>query len=290
MSDSATGHRAVLVGPASVDRYLDDSGVLRVALPGGGALNMAYHWAHSGVEALLVTRVGDADVGMFRAFLERHGIPYLPALVAAPGPSASIDIRMRADRQPHMDHFVEGVWESFQLQPAERGAMVAAQRVHAVLVEPVIAELHRLGDAGSLADVAVSADFLSFVHYDLDRFAATMRHVDLGFVGWPGERDDPTVEGIRDIVCDLGRMAVVTMGSRGVLVIDGRDGARMQRWEPVQAIDVVGTTVGCGDAFIAAFLGRWWADDGLTASLDAGRSAGAAATAWVRPLPDSAYD
>ena len=280
----------MLVGPASVDRYLDDAGELVESLPGGGALNMAYHWARSGVEALLVTRVGAADVELFRVFLDHHGIPYVPELLGASGPSASIDIRMRADRQPHMDHFVEGVWSGFHLQPAERAAVVAAQRVHAVLVEPVIAELHRLGDAGSLADVAVSADFLSFVHYDLHRFAATMRHVDLGFVGWPGERDDPTVDGIRDIVWDLGRMAVVTMGSRGVLVVDGRDGGRVQRWEPVHAVDVVGTTVGCGDAFIAAFLGRWWAGDGLDAALDAGREAGAAATAWVRPLPDGAYD
>ncbi len=45
----------------------------------------------------------------------------------------------------------------------------------------------------------MSVDFLSFRHYDLARFTRTMRHVDIGFVGWPGERDDPLVHGMRDV-------------------------------------------------------------------------------------------
>ncbi|MFZ4718967.1 MAG: PfkB family carbohydrate kinase [Ilumatobacteraceae bacterium] len=280
---------AVLVGPASVDRYLDDDGTLRIELPGGGALNMAHHWSVSGVPALFVTRIGDDREQLFRDFLRRHGIAHLPELLVAPGASASIDIRTRADRQPAMDNFVEGVWGGFALHDAERAAVSASQRLHLVLVEPVIAELERLGDAGSLDGVEVSADFLSFVHYDVDRFARTMRHVDLGFVGWPGARDDATVVGIRDAVWRLGKLAVVTMGARGVLVIDGRDGRSTERWMPVDAVEVLGTTVGCGDAFIAAFLGEWWAGHGLDAAVDAGRAAGAAATAWQRPLPDGAY-
>lgn len=281
---------AVLVGPASVDRYLDDDGALRAALPGGGALNMAYHWSVSEVDFLFVTRVGDDREGLFRDFLHRHHIAHLPELLVAPGVSASIDIRTRRDRQPAMDNFVEGVWTGFALQDAERAAVAATRRLHLVLVEPVITELERLGDAGALDGVAVSADFLSFVHYDVARFARTMRHVDLAFVGWPGTRDDPTVTGIRDTVWRLGRLAVVTMGASGVLVIDGRDGRRDERWVAVDAVDVVGTTVGCGDAFIAAFLGEWWSGQGLDAAVDAGRAAGAAATAWQRPLPDGAYD
>lgn len=286
---AATTPTAVLVGPASVDRYLDDDGSLRLELPGGGALNMAYHWSVSAVDALFVTRVGDDRAPLFREFLHHHGIAHLPDRLVAPGASASIDIRTRADRQPAMDNFVEGVWSGFALQDAERRAVGSAQRLHLVLVEPVIAELERLGEDGALDDVDVSADFLSFVHYDVERFARTMRHVDLAFVGWPGARDDPTVEGIRDTVWRLGRLAVVTMGARGVLVIDGRDGRRVEHWVPVDPVEVVGTTVGCGDAFIAAFLGEWWAGHGLDAAVDAGRAAGAAATVWQRPLPDGAY-
>lgn len=280
---------AVLLGPASVDRYLDQSGGLLHEMPGGGALNMAYHWSRSGVAALFVTRVGDDRVELFRSFLDRHGIPFLPESLVAPGASASIDIRTRADRQPQMDNFVEGVWDGFRLTGEERAAVAGARRLHCVLVEPVITELAALGGEGVLGEVEVSADFLSFVHYDVPRFARTMEHVDLAFVGWQHEREHPVLHGIRDTVWALGKLAVVTMGAQGVLVIDGRGGARSEHWEAVEAVPVLGTTVGCGDAFIAAFLEEWWAGRGMAAALEAGKEAGAAATVWVRPLPDAAY-
>ena len=282
-------HGAVLIGPASLDRYLDGNGTLVTALPGGGALNMAYHWSRTGTDALFVTRVGEPDAELFRSFLVRHGIPHLADQIVGRGPSASIDIRTRADRQPFMDNFVEGVWAGFRLTPDERKAVGAAKHLHCVLVEPVIAELGSLGDEGVLGATDVSADFLSFVHYDVERFAGTMHHVDLAFIGWQHERDHPTLDGIREVVWAQRKLAVITHGADGVLVVDGRDGARTQHWEPVDAVEVQGTTVGCGDAFIAAFLGEWWADRGMAASLAAGKAAGAAATTWMRPLPDEAY-
>ena len=70
---------------------------------------------------------------------------------------------------------------------------------------------------------------------------------------------------------------------------------------PVDAVEVTGTTVGCGDAFIAALLATLWSDGAaspdlttawgnrLDAALDAARAAGALATTWLRPLPADAY-
>jgi len=115
-----------------------------------------------------------------------------------------------------------------------------------------------------------------------------MRHVDIGFVGWPGEPGDPTVAGIRDVAFTLGKLVVVTLGSQGVIVLDGRE-APVERTIPVAAIAVAGTTVGCGDAFIAAFLAATWRGTGVLAAVEAGKLAGAEATAWRRPLPDAAY-
>ena len=65
----------------------------------------------------------------------------------------------------------------------------------------------------------------------------------------------------------------------------GRD----ERFIPVTPVEVEGTTVGCGDAFIAAFLASFWTDADITAAVEAGKVAGAEATAWRRPLPDAAY-
>jgi sugar/nucleoside kinase (ribokinase family) len=74
-----------------------------------------------------------------------------------------------------------------------------------------------------------------------------------------------------------------------VLLLDGRGPELTETMVPVQAVDVIGTTVGCGDAFIAAFLAVWWREGDLDAAVAAGAAAGAAATAWTLPLPDAAY-
>ncbi|MDP2289895.1 MAG: carbohydrate kinase family protein [Actinomycetota bacterium] len=273
----------VLLGPASVDRYVAQG----VELPGGGALNMAYHWSRLGLPFHFLTRVGDDHAELFLSFMRRHGIEH-SASVVAHGPSASIDIVIEDDRQPFMDHFVEGVWSDFRLTVDEEALVRNAPRLHVVLVEAVAAEVHRLGDAGALADVSVSGDFLSFRHYTVERFAATMAFLDVGIIGWPGALDDPVVAGVREVAFELGKLVVVTLGSRGVLVLDGR-GEPDERFVAVQALPVLGTTVGCGDAFVAAFLARWWRDGDVTAAVESGKAGGAAATAWLRPLPDDAY-
>ena len=271
----------LLLGPASIDRWVDEGR----DLPGGGALNMAYHWAKAGVPFGLLTRVGADDGDTVLDFLRRHQIPHLAASTVAPGVSAAIDVVIGDDRQPHMDHFVEGVWSSFHLTAEEEAAVRDAETLHAVLVDPVAAEVHRLGELGVLDGVRVSGDFLDLRHYTLERFAATMQHLTLGFVGWPGDPGDPVVHGLRKVAEDLGRTLVITLGSRGVLLVVGA----ATRFVPVKAVTVAGTTVGCGDAFIAAFLAALHLGGSLDDALDRGREAGAATTSWLRPLPDDAY-
>lgn len=274
----------LLFGPLSVDRYLDE----QRDLPGGGALNMAYHWARAGVPFRLLSRIGDDHAELFQAFLRRHGIEALPSLVT-PGVSASIDIVMRADRQPWMDNFVEGVWGGFRVTADEESVIRSAGRMHCVLVDAVADEIERLGAAGVLDDVEVSGDFLSFRHYTVERFARTMQWLTMGFVGWPGAADDSVVRGVRNVAFEQGKLVVVTLGADGVLLLDGRESVREERFVPVQSVPVEGTTVGCGDAFIAAFLAEWWTSADVDAAVESGKAAGAAATKWMRPLPDEAF-
>lgn len=278
----------LLWGPASLDRYVDQA----VIRPGGGALNMAYHWSLLGLPFHFISRIGDDMPQVFTDFFARHGIDYSASLLGR-GQSASIDIKFAADRQPRMDNFVEGVWTNFRLSGEEEAMVRSAKRLHMVLADPVADELGRLGEAGALNNIDASGDFLDFRHYDVERFEGTMRWLNTAFIGWPHATDDPIIAGVRDVVRRSKRLAVITLGSRGVQVVDGRDEGAADRFIPVNAIPVVGTTVGCGDAFIAAFLAHWWRSDQATAALDAAVSAGtalgAAATAWARPLPDAAY-
>ena len=278
---------ALLFGALSLDIYLGR----HLVLPGGGVLNMAWAWREAGFPFRLLSRIGDDRPAVFLEFLDRHGIPYSPGSIVGDGPSASIDIVIQRDRQPHMDHFVEGVWADLRLPDEEAGLVAGGDRLHAVLVEGVVSEIHRLGEAGELRHLTVSADFLGFRHYTVERFARTMACVDIGFIGWPGAPDDPTVAGIRAVAFELQRLVIITLGSRGVLILDGRGGhdGPVERFVPVTPVEVAGTTVGCGDAFIAAFLAAFWRDAGLDAAVEAGKRAGAAATAWRRPLPDDAY-
>lgn len=284
MSRSGT----LLLGTISLDHYLASGEVL----PGGGVLNMAWHWRRLGRGFELLTRIGAADGGPIKAFLDRHGIRTVarPELAAA-GDSSAIDIEIQADRQPHMDNFVPGVWADYRLTARERDSLRTAKRLHVVLVEGAIAELARLAADGALAGVEVSADFLGFRHYTVERLAETLRHVDLGVIGWPGAEDDLTVAGMRQVALDLERLLVVTMGSRSVWIFDGRPGADpvRERRYPVQPVEVAGTTLGCGDAFIAWFLHELWRSNDLDAAVAQGMIGGARATAWPRPLPDDAY-
>lgn len=277
----------LLLGTISLDRYLASGDVLA----GGGILNMAWHWQRLGRPFQVLTRAGAEDGAPIAAFLDRHGMePAVRDELIAPGRSSSIDIEIQPDRQPWMDHFIGGVWDDYRLTPRERDALARAQRLHVVLIEGAIAELERLAGDGALAHLQVSADFLGFRHYTLERLAATMRHVDLGFIGWPGDEDDPVVGGMRDVAFDLRRALVVTLGSRAVRVFDGRDPAGpTDRRYPVTAVEVRGTTLGCGDAFIAWFLDEAWRSGDLDAAVQRGMIGGAQATAWPRPLPDDAY-
>jgi sugar/nucleoside kinase (ribokinase family) len=279
-----TGPSSLLLGAASLDIYLGRD----LVLPGGGALNMAWHLRDEADPWHLLTRIGDNRPEVFRQFLARHGIAHSGASILGRGPSASIDIAIGPDLQPHMDNFVEGVWATFRCEPREEALVAGSRRLHLVLVEGAIRELERLHAAGLTAAPEVTADFLGFRHYTVDRFATTMRAVDLGFVGWPGALDDPVVTGLRGVAHDLGRLVVVTLGSRGVLVFDGRPRGE-DRSVPVVPVEVLGTTVGCGDAFVAAFLAAWRRSPDVLAAVEAGKAAGAAATAWRRPLPDDAY-
>jgi sugar/nucleoside kinase (ribokinase family) len=278
----------LLMGTISLDHYLASG----ETLPGGGVLNKAWNWQALGRPFQLVTRVGSDDGDPITAFLARNGIPTVsPGEVIARGRSSAIDIEILPDRQPHMDNFVGGVWDDYRLTAHERFSLRAAKRLHTVLVEGAIAELERLGDSGALRGIEVSADFLGFRHYTVDRLAETMRHVDLGFIGWPGDEDDAAVAGIRGVANDLGRLLVVTMGARAVHVFDGRPTAtERDRRYPVTAVPVEGTTLGCGDAFIAWFLDEWWRSRDLDAAVAQGMIGGARTTAWPRPLPDDAYD
>jgi sugar/nucleoside kinase (ribokinase family) len=274
----------LLLGALSLDRYVPDGPVL----PGGGALNVAWHWRTLELPFRLITRIGDDDAALFLEMLDRHGIDYGSRdAIVRDGLSASIDIEILPDREIWMDRYVPGVCADLRFTSEEEALLRGAKRLHAILVEGVITELDRLGDTGRLEGLDVVADFLGFRHYTPARFADTMRWVDMAIIGWPGAADDAELAQVRRIVSELGKRLVVTFGSRGILLIDGSAG--LERTIAVEPVPVAGTTVGCGDAFIAYLLAEHWATGDLLGAAERGKTGGVLPTGWMRPLPDEAY-
>ncbi len=278
---------AILLGAISLDIYTD-SGLI---LPGGSCLHVAYHLRCLQSPFRLLTRIGQDQPSIFLEFLERHQIAYLPDSIVGEGVSAAIDIAILPDGQPYMDNVGAGVWTDFRAMAVEEKLITEADQIHTVLVEGMIDELERLGSAGLLARPLITADFLDFRHYSLTRMAKTMLWVDVGFIDWPGSLDDDRLVGMRQIAEAQQKLLIITLGSQGVLLFDGRPTAITPvQLFPIQAVPVPGTTVGSGDAFIAYFLAEFWQSQDVVKSILRGKIGGAKAWQWQRPLPDIAYN
>ena len=227
----ATRPATLLFGALSLDIYLGRD----LVLPGGGVLNMAW--------ALAPGRVPVPPPHPDRR-RPTGGVPRLPRPPRHPvlagvdrGGAGAVGLdRHRHPAGPAAAHgpLRRGRLGGTSARPG-RGARWsrAASGSTLVLVEGAIRELHRLGDAGAAAHLTCRPTSSGFRHYTVERFARTMGHVDIGFVGWPGALDDPTVAGIRAVAFELGKLVVVTLGSRGVLVLGRARRARTERFVPV---------------------------------------------------------
>ena len=189
------------------------------------------------------------------------------------GASASIDIVIRPDLQPHMDNFVEGVWATLPVHAPRRSrSSRGARRLHLVLVEGAIRELDRLARRGAHRG-ARGQRRLPRVP-PLHAWSASRRRCGRSTSASSAGRARSTTRswpGCARVAHDLGRLVVVTLGSRGVRVFDGRPGGE-DRFVPVVPVEVAGTTVGCGDAFVAAFLAAWRRVADVLAAVEAGKA------------------
>lgn len=255
-------------------------------LPGCGILHNAYHLQGLGAAPQLVTRLGEADADTVTHFLTRHQIAVMTAGLLAPGVCARIEIAVDGAGAARVYDFTPGVWAEYRLSAAQEATLAAAQHLHVVLTAPLIAEFMRLGAQGSFAGTLVSVDFLALYDFDEGSFAAALRYVDVAFVGWPGAVDDPALQRLTAAATAAGILAIFTLGAQGMLVCEPGAAPRL---EPVQAVPVLGSTNGCGDAFISYFLAEYWRSHNLAGALARGKFGGALATRWRYALPDAAY-
>lgn len=257
---------------------------------GGGILHNAFHLQQLGCEPLLITRIGQERAEVFLSFFERNHISVLTISLVAEGQPASIQIDIQPSGEAHISNFVQGVWQNFCLTPVEEATLAQATHLHVVLTPPVLPEFLRLGQQGKLKLRCVSADFLSFVDFNVEQFTRLLPYLDIAFIGWKGKLSHPTITAIEQAAMAHRVLVVITLGERGVQVFDARIPDQPQsRFFEVEKAPVRENTNGCGDAFIAYFLARYWQDSQLEPAVDQGQWGGRQATQWQFALPDEAY-
>ncbi len=259
--------------------------------PGFGLLHNAFHLQNLGCHPRLLTCIGTQNQDILLKFFETHHIVTIPDDLIASGESASIKIELQESGEAKIFDYQPGVWHQFSLAESQIKTLSEAKHLHLVMVDEVIPEFLRAGQSGWLQKTFISADFLHFQQIPLDTFSDLLQYLDLAFIGWKGELDDPKIQQVKSILDERPVLLVITLGDRGIQVFDSTDPGHVQdHFFPIEKIPVSGSTNGCGDAFISYFLASYWADRDLTKAIDQGKIGGALATRWEFALPDEAYD
>ena len=191
-----------LLGALSLDIYLGRD----LVLPGGGVLNMAWHWRRDGTPFELLSRVGDDRPEVFDVVPRPARDPPLPGARDA-GP-VGVD-RHRHPARPPAVHGQLRRGRVVDVRPHRRGGAPARGR-------PAAAPRARRGcDPGARAAGERRGASTGSRSPRTSSASATTRSSGSGTrcgswtwgsSGWPGSPDDPDVAGIRAVAHELGRL------------------------------------------------------------------------------------
>ena len=267
--------RVVCVGDCGIDRYVPTG----KHFVGGITANFARH-ARSVFtpedEIVIVSPLGnDAEAAVVRSALESTDIDCRFSELDGSTPVQYINVR--DDGEKEFLRYDEGVLRDFELQADEIEAIASSD----LLVAPVFLQIVELFEG--LMQIRTNAktcvDFADFAEHP--DFALLERHLDRINVGFFGltESDGEIIERLAALARARDRLIVVTLGAGGSLAFHGE---RRFRQDAVPVGRVVDTT-GAGDAYAAAFLGRFCHGGNIAEAMTAG--AAQAAAVVQRPGP-----
>ncbi len=267
------------------DRYPDESCI------GGAPLNFAAHAVRQGAEAILISAVGDDELGVLaRKELARFGVD--TAMVATvPGRVTGQCLVTLDDRRvPHYNLLSEVAYDRI---PCETVPICDAL-VFGTLIQRSECNrrtLQRILDAGSFAEVFCDLNIRA-PHYDSDSVERCCRHATILKVS---REELPTVTELLGVTEDVPaaaqrlcrcypniRLCLVTCDCDGAYVWDARRRVAYQR--PARSVRVV-STVGAGDSFGAAFLVSYLRTHDVEAALQAAVDVSAEVVAHKEAVP-----
>ena len=255
--------RIVAVGECTRDRYLDRGG----ETVGGISLNYAVNARRAGAETVALVSCTGTDAGgtAVRDLLAREDVD-AGHLHQRPGATATQAVRLvHGERIFPPGGYHPGVLADFHLNDADRAFIAGFD----VVAAPCFRQLAHLFDVAMdaarpgairVADLLDGAD----LGPDLAGIDPLLAWLDLVFVSG----DELTVDRLLPRSAASRALIVVTQGERGsVALANGRP--IREPAVPVPAAERI-DTIGCGDAFQAAFTVSWFRDRHIERALRAG--------------------
>jgi Sugar kinases, ribokinase family len=234
-------------GDNVVDRFLDR----RIEYPGGNCVNFAVFAAQQGVGAGYLGAFGSDDIGSFiRGELVSLGLDISHSVVRT-GESGIAKVEVIDGERVFRGGNGGGVTtrEPIILGPSALAYAQEFDLVHSSVYSTAESELPKLHGL----DVLLSYDFSSEDEYRADEYLARVApYVDLALLSCSGISEQETDVVLRRVIDHGARMALGTRGSDGAVLFDG---VTMHRAAavPLDPSRAVADTMGCGDAFLAAF-------------------------------------
>jgi fructokinase len=260
----------VVSGEALFDLVVDDAGTL-TPHPGGGPFNTARTIGRLGQPVAFLGRLSSDWFGTQLAqLLERDGVS-LDAIVPTEDPTTLAIAELDGDGSARYRFYERGT-AAVGLTPDSAVAALpeGVGYLHVgtlgLVLEPMAAALEALVErlAGE-ALIAIDPNCRPWVIRDeaayRSRLGRVLAHGDLvklseEDLAWL-DPDRPPVDALRALLAQGPRLALLTRGARGALVITADEEVDV----PAPAVEVV-DTIGAGDAFGGGFL-AWWQERGL---------------------------
>lgn len=238
--------RVLGLGDNIVDRFVDRG----IEYPGGNAVNVAVFARQLGAESAYLGVFGDDEHGRFvRGAIEQCGVDASRCPVR-PGPNGLTEIETVGGDRRFLGWNEGGVTTSdpLLLDEADLGYVAGFSLVHSSAYSGIVPELPKLAATGALRSYDLSSEpgFRTPEYLD-----AVGPWIDLALVSLGELPRSETWRELRRIARHGPSLVLGTQGAGGAVLFDGSD------FYYSGAVPVPGAfrdTMGCGDAYLSAFV------------------------------------
>lgn len=239
--------RLVGYGDNIIDSFIDR----QVDYPGGNSINVAVFAAQLGADSAYMGVFGSDRYGEYlQAVLDLMGIDHSRSVVRA-GETGIARVEVIDGERVFRDGNDGGVTvrEPIVLDREDLDYLATFDLIHSSVYSATESELPKLDELGRLTVFDFSGE-------DEFRRPAYLRQVapsvDLALLSCSELSPSRTRETLRRVVAHGARLALGTRGAEGAVLFDGAD-FHLQNATAVPADATFHDTMGCGDAFLAAF-------------------------------------